>query len=237
MDTVNSLHTIAFILIAVIVVVVMGLMIFIMLRFNEKANPVPSKNSHNTLLEVVWTAVPVMMVLFLIAVATRPLYYLDVIPEPDMTIKAVGNQWNWDYVYPDHGGFEFNSSPLTREEAAEKNLPGLLAVNAPMVVPVNKKIRMIVTASDVLHAFAVPAFGVKTDAVPGRLNETWFEVREPGTYYGQCSEVCGQLHYNMPIEVRVLPQDEFDAWVLEQNPDYVKTEAVVTQARNMNTGE
>lgn len=237
MDAVNSLHTIAFVIITAITILVLGLMIFIMLRFNEKANPVPSKNSHNTLLEVVWTAVPVMIVLFLIAVATRPLYFLDVIPEPDMTVKAVGNQWNWDYVYPDHGGFEFNSAPLTQEEAAAKNAPGLLAVTEPLVLPANKKIRVIVTASDVLHAWAVPAFGVKIDAVPGRLNETWFEVREPGTYYGQCSEVCGQLHYNMPIEVRVLPEAEFDAWVLTQNPEYVKNEGVTTEARNTNTGE
>ncbi len=237
MDMVTNLHTIAFVIITAIVILVMGLMLFIFIRFNEKANPVPSKTSHNTLLEVVWTAAPVMIVLFLIAVATRPLYYLDTIPEPDMTVKAVGNQWNWDYVYPDHGGFEFNSAPLTKEEAAAKNLPGLLAVTEPMVVPAGKKIRVIVTASDVLHAFAVPAFGVKIDAVPGRLNETWFEVREPGTYYGQCSEVCGQLHYNMPIEVRVLPQAEFDAWVLEKNPEYVKNEGITTEARNTQTGE
>ena len=237
MDMVEKLHTIAFIIITAIVILVMGLMLFIMLRFNEKANPVPSKTSHNTLLEVVWTAAPVMIVLFLIAVATRPLYFLDTIPEDAITVKAIGNQWNWDYVYPDHGGFEFNSAPLTIEEAAEKNVPGRLAVTEPMVVPVGQKIRVIVTASDVLHAFAVPAFGVKVDAVPGRLNETWFEVREPGTYYGQCSEVCGQLHYNMPIEVRVLPQAEFDAWVLEKNPEYVKNEGITTEARNLVTGE
>lgn len=237
MDMVTNLHTIAFVIITAIVILVMGLMLFIMVRFNEKANPVPSKTSHNTLLEVVWTAGPVMIVLFLIAVATRPLYDLDTIPEDAITVKAIGNQWNWDYVYPDHGGFEFNSAPLTIEEAAEKNLPGRLAVTEPMVVPVGQKIRVIVTASDVLHAFAVPAFGVKIDAVPGRLNETWFEVREPGTYYGQCSEICGQLHYNMPIEVRVLPQDEFDAWVLEKNPEYVKNEGVTTEARNTVTGE
>ena len=237
MDMVEKLHTIAFVIITAIVILVMGLMLFIMVRFNEKANPVPSKTSHNTLLEVVWTAAPVMIVLFLIAVATRPLYFLDTIPEDAITVKAIGNQWNWDYVYPDHGGFEFNSAPLTIEEAADKNVPGRLAVTEPMVVPVGQKIRVIVTASDVLHAFAVPAFGVKVDAVPGRLNETWFEVREPGTYYGQCSEICGQLHYNMPIEVRVLPQAEFDAWVLEKNPEYVKNEGITTEARNLVTGE
>lgn len=237
MDVVNDLHTIAFVIITAIVVLVMGLMIFIMLRFNEKANPVPSKNSHNTLLEVVWTAAPVMIVLFLIAVATRPLYYLDTIPESTMTVKAVGNQWNWDFVYPDHGGFEFNSAPLTEEEAAAKNVPLRYATTEPMVVPMGQKIRVIVTASDVLHAFSIPSFGVKIDAVPGRLNETWFEVREPGTYYGQCAEICGQLHYNMPIEVLVLPQDEFDAWVLTKNPEYVKNEGITTEARNMNTGE
>lgn len=234
MDTVNNLHTIAFIIISAIVILVLGLMLFIMIRFRESANPVPSKNSHNTLLEVAWTAGPVMIVLFLIAVATRPLYFLDVIPEADVTIKAVGNQWNWDYVYPDQGGFEFNSMPLSAEAANEAGVPSLLATSDPMVVPAGKNIRMIVTANDVLHAFAVPSFGVKVDAVPGRLNETWFNVRETGTYYGQCSEVCGQLHYNMPIEVRVVTPEEFDAWVLERNPDYVKNEGVVIEARNEN---
>jgi cytochrome c oxidase subunit 2 len=227
------LHNTVFAVIFAIFIFVVGLMGYIMIRFREKANPVPSKTSHNTILEVIWTAAPVMVVLFFLAIATRPLYTLDVIPEPDMTIKVVGNQWNWDYSYPDHGDFEFNSMPMSEEDAKAASKPVLFSATDPLVVPAGKTIRVIVTASDVLHAFAVPAFAVKIDAVPGRLNETWFKVDKPGTYYGQCSEICGQLHYNMPIEVKVVTPEQFDAWVLTRNPEFVKTQTSTTiEARN-----
>ncbi|MEE9346936.1 MAG: cytochrome c oxidase subunit II [Robiginitomaculum sp.] len=233
MEMVTKLHNTVFAVIFAIFVFVVVLMLYIMVRFREKANPVPSKTSHNTMLEVIWTAAPVMVVLFFLAIATRPLYTLDVIPEADMTIKVVGNQWNWDYSYPDHGDFEFNSMPMSEEDAKAAGKPVLFAATDPLVVPAGKTIRVIVTASDVLHAFAVPAFAVKIDAVPGRLNETWFKVDKPGTYYGQCSEICGQLHYNMPIEVKVVTPAQFDAWVLTRNPEFVKTQSSTTiEARN-----
>ena len=216
------LNSIVMPLIIGIAVFVLILMIYIFIRFNAKANPEPSKNSHNTLLEVVWTAAPVAIVFGLIVLATEPLYYLDEVPETDITIKAVGNQWNWDYVYVDHGEFEFNSGLLPEEDANAAGVSYRLATTEPMVVPVGKKVRLIVTASDVLHSWTIPSFGVKMDAIPGRLNETWFEVTEPGTYYGQCSEICGREHAFMPIEVKVVPQAEFDAWVLQKNPSYVK---------------
>lgn len=235
MERIEWLHNIVLWLIIGIVGLVMGLMIYIFIRFNAKANPVPSKTSHNTLLEVVWTTVPVLIVLALITLATPVLYYLDEIPESDVTVKIAGNQWNWDYIYVDHGEFEFNSSVASAEEAAETGEPYLLAASEPMVVPVGKNVRILVTANDVIHAWTIPAFGVKIDAVPGRINESWFRVDKAGTYYGQCSEICGLDHYNMPIEVKAVSEAEFDAWVLEKNPEYVKnanetrTEASLTQ--------
>lgn len=233
MEKVNALHNIVLWLIIGIVVLVMALLVFIMIRFNEKANPVPSKTSHNTLLEVVWTTVPVIIVMALMFLAGPLLYELDVVEDTDMTVKVVGNQWNWDYVYPDHGDFEFNSSVIDAAEAADKGVPYLLAATEPLVVPAGQKIRVLVTSNDVLHAWAVPAFAVKMDAVPGRINETWFKADTPGTYYGQCSEVCGIDHYNMPVEVKVVSQAEFDAWVLTKNPEYVKNDTETTQEASL----
>ncbi len=227
MEKVNALHNIVLWLVIGIVGLVLALMIYICVRFREKANPVPSKTSHNTMLEVVWTAVPVIVVLGLMLGAAPLLYYLDEIPESDMTVKVVGNQWNWDYSYPDHGDFEFNSS--VADKADLNGAPYLLKTTEPLVVPAGKTIRVLVTANDVLHAWAVPSFAVKIDAMPGRINETWFRVDRPGTYYGQCSEICGFDHYNMPVEVKVVPEAEFDAWVLTKNPSYVKNATDVTR--------
>lgn len=229
-ETVTWLYNGTMILMAAIVALVLGLLIYIMIRFREKANPVPSKTSHNTLLEVVWTAVPVIIVLALIAVATKPLYDQDVIPDTEMTIKVVGNQWNWTYSYPDHGDFDYVSVMLPEDVAADRGVPYLLAVDEPLVVPVNTKIEVLVTASDVLHSFAMPSFAVKMDAVPGRINHTWFEVLEEGTYYGQCSEICGREHAYMPIEIRVVSQSEFISWVKSKNPEYVQAPAVTQEA-------
>ena len=225
-DELRHLHNIVMWIITAIVVFVTALLLFIMVRFNKKANPEPSRTSHNTLLEVVWTAAPVAIVLFLIAVATKPLYNQDVIPDDvTMTVKVVGNQWNWTYVYPDHGDFDFTSTMLTKEEAASKGVPYLLAADEALVVPAGQKIRVLVTASDVLHSFAMPSFAIKMDAVPGRINETWFKVDRVGTYYGQCSEICGREHAFMPIEIRVVPEDEFIAWVKTRNPEYAQAPA------------
>lgn len=227
MEKVEALHNIVLWLVIGIVAFVLALMVYICIRFREKANPVPSKTSHNTLLEVVWTAVPVIVVLGLMLGAAPVLYYLDEIPESDMTVKVVGNQWNWDYSYPDHGDFEFNSSVASKDDL--DGAPYLLKTTEPMVVPVGKTVRVLVTANDVLHAWAVPSFAVKIDAMPGRINETWFRVDQLGTYYGQCSEICGLDHYNMPVEVKVVSEAEFDAWVLEKNPSYVKNATDVTR--------
>ncbi len=208
-----------------IVVLVTLLMAYIFIRFNRKANPVPARFSHNTTLEVVWTVIPVLILLLLALPSFRLLYLQDVIPESDLTVKAIGSQWYWDYEYTDPAGdpdktVSYSSILLEKEEALAAGKPWLLAVDNPMVVPAGKVVRVVVTAADVLHAFAVPAFGVKIDAVPGRLNEIWFKVDEPGIYYGQCSELCGSRHAYMPIEVHVLPPAEYDAWFAKTQIEY-----------------
>ena len=199
-------------IITVIVLFVLGLLLYVMARFNRRSNPTPSRTTHNTLLEVAWTVVPVL-ILVVIAVPSFQLLYLQrTIPEADMTVKAIGYQWFWGYEYPDHGDLAFDSLMLGDDEL-EDGQPRLLAVDNPLVVPAGKTVRVLVTAEDVIHNWAMPAFGIKMDAIPGRVNETWFRVDEPGIYYGQCSELCGKDHAYMPIEVRVLSEEDFAAWL------------------------
>jgi len=200
-------------IIGVIVLVVMVLMGYIMFRFSEKRNPVPSKTSHNTLIEVIWTIVPIIILLVMVVPSMKLLYFQDRLPETEMTVKVVGNTWNWEYSYPDYPDIDsYISNPLEKEEAGDEYL---LKTDAPLVVPVDTKVKVLVTSSNNLHAFAVPAFGIKMDAVPGRINETWFQVLpgKEGTYFGQCSELCGINHYKMPIEVEVVSKAEFNRWV------------------------
>ena len=217
MDKLTAFHNHwVFPVITVITLFVMALMIYIMLRFNEKANPVPSKTTHHVGLEIAWTAIPVLILLVLVFPAMNLLYYADVVPEHEMTVKATGNTWNWEYSYMDHENvIPYISNPLEKDEAKAAGKPYLLGSDAPLVVPVDTTIRVLVTSNANLHAFAVPAFGVKIDAVPGRINETWFKVHtgKEGTYYGQCSELCGVNHYKMPIEVQVVSKDAFKKWV------------------------
>lgn len=210
----TKLHNFVFWIITAITLFVMVLMAYIMFRFSEKRNPVPSKTTHNTLIEVIWTIVPIAILLVMVVPSMKLLYMQDALPETEMTIKVTGNTWNWEYAYPD---FEdqvesFISNPVEKEDAGDLYL---LKTDAPLVVPVDTKIKVLVTSSNNLHAFAVPAFGVKMDAVPGRINETWFEVLpgKEGTYFGQCSELCGVNHYKMPIEVEVVSKAAFRRWV------------------------
>ncbi len=213
MEELTKLHNFVFWIIAAITVFVTVLMLYIMVRFREKANPVPSKTSHNTLIEVIWTIGPIIILLAMVVPSMKLLYMQDRLPETEMTIKVTGNTWNWEYAYPDHPNVEsYISNPLEKEDAGDLYL---LKTDAPLVVPVDTKIKVLVTSSNNLHAFAMPAFGVKIDAVPGRINETWFEVLpgKEGTYYGQCSELCGAYHYKMPIEIKVVSKAEFDRWV------------------------
>lgn len=216
MQSIHDFHNLMLVIITGITLFVLGLLVWVMVRYNAKANPKPATWSHNTMIEVVWTLVPVVILAFIGLQSLRLLYDGDVVPDnPDVTVKATGHQWNWSYAYPDLGVEIELSEMATDEEAKAAGEPRLLAVKegGRVVVPVNKIIRVQVTASDVIHSWAVPALGVKTDAVPGRLNETWFKANREGVFYGQCSELCGARHAFMPIAVEVVSQEKFDEWV------------------------
>ncbi|MDB5502263.1 MAG: coxB [Tardiphaga sp.] len=207
MENITWFHNFLLWLITAITLFVLVLLILVVVKFNSKTNPVPSKTTHNTLIEVAWTLIPVL-ILVAVAVPSFRLLFLELdIPKSDLTIKATGKQWYWSYAYPDNGPFEFDSLM-----AADK-MPRLLGVDNEMVVPVNKVVRVQTTGADVIHSFAIPAFGIKIDAVPGRLNETWFKATKVGMFYGQCSELCGKDHAFMPIAIRVVSDQEFAAWV------------------------
>jgi len=206
MDDITSFHNALLIIITVITLFVLGLLITVMVKFNARANPVPSRTTHNTLIEVAWTLIPVL-ILVTVAIPSFRLLFLELdIPKADLTIKATGKQWYWSYAYPDNGKFEFDSLM-----AADKQ-PRLLGVDNEMVVPVNKVIRVQTTGADVIHSFAVPAFGIRIDAIPGRLNETWFTATKTGIFYGQCTELCGRDHAFMPIVIKVVNDGDYDDW-------------------------
>jgi len=207
MENIISFHNLLLVIITVITLFVLALLVIVVVKFNAKANPVPSRTTHNTLIEVAWTLIPVLILVAIAVPSFRLLFQQLDIPKADLTVKATGKQWYWSYSYPDNGKFEFDSLM-----AADKQ-PRLLGVDNEMVVPVNKVIRVQTTGADVIHAFAVPSFGIKIDSIPGRLNETWFKATKVGVYYGQCSELCGKDHAFMPIAVRVVNDQEFASWV------------------------
>src|SRR5678815_369451 len=216
MDEIIDFHNLVLWIIIAITVFVLALLLIIIVKFNAKANPTPSKTTHNTLLEVAWTVIPVVILVVIAIPSFRILFVQLNTPPADLTIKAAGNQWNWTYTYPDEK-IEFTSVMLQDADRMKLNPPPprLLGVDNPIVVPVNKVVRVQVIGSDVIHAFAVPSFGVKIDAIPGRLNETWFKATREGVYYGQCSELCGKDHAFMPIEVRVLSEQAYAAWLAD----------------------
>jgi cytochrome c oxidase subunit 2 len=216
MDDITSFHNFLLYLIIGITIFVLVLLLIVIVKFNARANPVPSKTTHNTLLEVLWTVIPVVILVVIAIPSFRILFVQLNLPPADVTVKATGNQWNWTYTYPD-AKIEFTSIMLQDDERAKLNPPPprLLGVDNPIVVPVNKVVRVQVIGSDVIHAFAVPSFGIKIDAIPGRLNETWFKATREGVFYGQCSELCGKDHAFMPIEVRVVSEQAYAAWLEE----------------------
>jgi cytochrome c oxidase subunit 2 len=199
-------------IITLITLFVAGLLGWCVIRYNSKRNPVPAKWSHNTTVEVIWTAAPVLILMFIAIFSFKLLFAYHDMPKPDMTVKVTGYQWYWGYAYPDQKIDEITSSVMPEEEAKARGLPFRLAALDPMVVPVNKVVRVLVTGGDVIHAFAMPAFGDKIDAIPGRINQTWFKAEKIGIYYGQCSELCGINHAFMPIQINVVSQAAFDAW-------------------------
>jgi cytochrome c oxidase subunit II len=207
MDNIHWFHNVLLVIITVITLFVLGLLVTVMVKFNARANPVPSRTTHNTLIEVAWTLIPVLILVGIAVPSFRLLFQELDVPKADLTVKVTGKQWYWSYAYPDNGKFEFDSL------LAQDKQPRLLGVDNEMVVPVNKVVRVQITGADVIHSFAVPAFGIKIDAIPGRLNETWFKAEKTGMYYGQCSQLCGKDHAFMPISVRVVTDQEFSAWV------------------------
>jgi len=222
MENVVWFHDFLLYLITAIALFVLVLLVIVIVRFNARANPTPTRTTHNTLLEVMWTLVPVI-ILVAIAVPSFKLLFLQLtIPPADVTIKAVGKQWYWTYSYPD-SQFEFDSLML-QDKDRKPDQPRLLAVDNELVVPVNKVVRMQVIGSDVIHAFAVPSFGIKIDAIPGRLNETWFKATREGMFYGQCSELCGKDHAFMPIAVRVVSDQDYAAWLEQAKRKYAGNE-------------
>ena len=189
---------------------VLALLVWVAIRYNKRSNPTPARFAHNTPLEIVWTVVPVLILTVIAAFSFPLLYKYHTVPKADLTVKATGNQWFWSYEYPDQKVSEYTSNILPEAQAGSLYK---LATTAPLVVPVNKVTKVLVTGNDVLHAFFIPAFGVQVTAVPGRVNQVWFKPRTVGTYYGQCNELCGVDHAFMPIEVKVVSQPDFDAWV------------------------
>jgi cytochrome c oxidase subunit 2 len=205
---------------------ILVLLLIVIVRFNARANPTPSRTTHNTPLEVMWTIVPVV-ILATIAVPSFRLLFLQLeVPKPDLTVKVTGKQWFWTYAYPDNGNFQFDSLMV-----ADKDLkPGqlrLLAVDNEMVVPVNKVVHVLVTGADVIHSFNVPSFGIRIDAIPGRINDTWFKATKEGVFYGQCSELCGKNHSFMPIAVHVVSESDFNAWLAKAKQEYAADEPAV----------
>jgi len=225
----HSFHTLLMWLVTGITVFVAGLIAYCAVKFNERANPTPSKTAHNTAIEIAWTIVPVLILVVIAIPSFRLLRTQLILPPADMTIKAVGHSWYWEYEYlagnDGVAGFKFDSNLAVEEfKDATPERPRLLAVDNDVVVPINKVVRVQVTAADVLHAFAMPSFALKLDAVPGRLNETWFKAEREGTYHGQCSELCGQRHAYMPITIRVVSEAAYATWLAEARTKFAATE-------------
>jgi cytochrome c oxidase subunit 2 len=229
MERIEDFHRLLLVIITLISVFVLALLIWIVIRYNHRTNPTPSQVSHNTVLEVVWTILPVIILVLIAIPSFRLLYFEADMPPSDLTITAIGHQWYWTYQYPDNGKLQFDSIVLTDGQAAKKGEPRLLGVDNPIVVPVNKVVKVVTTGSDVIHSWAVPAFGVKMDAIPGRLNTTWFKAEKEGTYYGQCSQLCGARHAYMPIEVKVVSEAAFEKWLAAAKKQFADNDNGMTR--------
>jgi len=214
-DRIESFHNELLIIITVITVFVLGLIVYAMWRFNAKRHPVPSQATHNTLLEVVWTAVPILILVTIAIPSFKLLYYADRTEHADMTLKVSGHQWYWSYEYPDQGDFTFDSNMLPDDQAKAQHKLRLLSVDNPVVLPVGAVVRVLITGTDVIHSWYVPAAAVQEYAVVGRTNESWLQFEQEGTYYGQCNQICGVNHPFMPIEIHVVSKPDFDQWAAQ----------------------
>jgi cytochrome c oxidase subunit 2 len=218
-ERIHAFHDVLLVIIFAISLFVVGLLIYVMVRFNARAHPVPTRTSHNTVIEVLWTIIPVLILVTIAIPSFKLMYYMDRVPDSKMTIKVTGHQWYWEYNYPDQGNFSFNSN-LVAEKDLKPGQPRLLEVDNPLVVPVGTNIRVQVAGTDVIHSWFVPSFGFQEYAVVGRLNEAWINVEHEGTYYGECNQICGVNHAFMPIEVKVVSQADFDKWAAEAKAKY-----------------
>lgn len=218
-----ELHDILLVIITLITIFVLGLMMYACVRFRESRNPTPSKTTHHALIEILWTVIPVVILIGIAVPSMKLLYFADRVEDGDMTLKVIGHQWYWEYQYPDHGNFTFDANMVATADLK----PGqkrLMDTDNPVVLPTGKKIRLLFASADVIHNWSVSSFGVKIDTTPGRLNETWVQIDKAGTYYGFCSELCGVNHAFMPIMVKAVPPAEFDAWTKKAQKEFARVD-------------
>ena len=220
-DRLSAFHDELLVIIFLIALFVLGLLLYVIVRFNQTRHPVPTRTSHNTVVEMLWTVVPVLILVIIAIPSFKLMYYMDRVPNPDMTIKVTGHQWYWSYNYPDQGDLSFDSN-LIPESDLKPGQKRLLDVDNPLVVPVDTVIRVYVTGTDVIHSWFVPSFGVQEYAIVGRLNESWMKVEHPGVYYGQCNQICGVNHAFMPIKVEAVTKDEFQRWLEDAKKKYAR---------------
>lgn len=224
MEKVHDFHNLLLVIQFGIVAFVLAILGYIIFRFNAKRNPEPSKTAHNTILEIIWTAVPIVILVIIAVPSLKLLYYSNKTHDPEMTLKVTAHQWYWSYNYPDQGDFGFDSVPVATEEL-QPGQPRLLAVDNPIVLPVGTNIQVLIATDDVIHNWAVPALGLKTDATPGRINETWVRIDKEGTYYGMCSELCGVNHYYMPIQIEAVSKERFAEWAAKAKEQFAGASA------------
>jgi len=221
MDRLSAFHDVLLIIITLIAVFVLGLLVYVMWRFNQQRNPAPSRTSHNTVIEMLWTVVPVLILISIAIPSFKLMYYMDRVPNPEMTIKVTGHQWYWSYEYPDQGGLAFDSN-IIPEDQLKAGQKRLLDVDNPLVVPADTIIRVTVTGTDVIHSWFIPSFGVQEYAIVGRLNESWMKIDRSGTYYGQCNQICGVNHAFMPIKVEAIAKDAFQRWLVDAKAKFAR---------------
>ena len=223
-DRIDGLNNELLVIITVITLFVMALLLYVIVRFNAKRNPVASRTTHNTLLELIWTMVPVLVLVIIAVPSFKLLYFMGETPHAQMTVKITGHQWYWSYDYPDQGDFSFDSNILSDAQAKQNGDPRLLGVDNVMVVPVGQVVRVLITSTDVIHSWFVPSAGVQEYAVPGRVNEAWFKFERPGVYYGQCNQICGINHPFMPIEIHAVSPDDFTKWAADAKKKYANND-------------
>jgi len=221
MDRLSAFHDVLLIIITLIAAFVLGLLVYVMWRFNQQRNPAPSRTSHNTVIEMLWTVVPVLILVSIAIPSFKLMYFMDRVANPEMTIKVTGHQWYWSYEYPDQGGLTFDSN-IVPEDQLKAGQKRLLDVDNPLVVPADTIIRVQVTGTDVIHSWFIPSFGVQEYAIVGRLNESWMKIDHPGTYYGQCNQICGVNHAFMPIKVEAMPKDAFQHWLVDAKKKFAR---------------